>query len=105
MPKDFVWHGDAQKKRIAKAVKGAIDETTILCVGEAVRTVHKVTTVLQGSIDFIPAEEEPNGDIAGEWGSKDVNYAVYEEILHPYLRPAADKHYPGLTERIAKRLK
>lgn len=88
-----------------RALKGGIDETEALCVGMAVSTVHVVTAILQGSIDLRPAEIYPRQyRVEGVWGSFDVNYAIYEELLHPYLRPAADTHYPGLPKRIAKRL-
>ena len=98
------WNGKQQKKRVQEAAKGAIDETMALCVGRSVSTVHVVTGVLQGGINFSPAEVQ-SGEVAGEWGVRDVNYAIYEEKLHPFLVPAADAYYGGLPERIKKRLK
>lgn len=101
---NFRWHGDAQLRKLQEATKDAIDETMIQCVATSVGRVHTISTVLQGSIDYRPAKIERDGMVVGEWGSYLVDYAIYEEILHPYLRPSADRHYPKLKERIARRV-
>ncbi len=103
------WNGEALKKRLAEAARLAIDETTASCVAPAMGRVHVKTHILQGSIKFRPAAME--GDtIVGRWGSFDVNYALWQEILpeprgRAYLRPAADAEYPRLAARIRARLK
>ena len=102
---DVQWNGDEHIRRMTEATRDAIDETAILCVQRAVSTVHVVTAVLQGGIDFKPAQIEPGGkEVVGEWGVYDVDYAIWEELLHPYVRPAADAYYPGIKGRIARRL-
>lgn len=79
-----------------------------------------------------PAGVDGTGGVKGVWGSKDVRYALIHELggvirpvraqalffqaddgsfvvaksveipERPYLRPAADKHYPKLSTRIRR---
>ena len=57
------------------------------------------------SIKLTPAKRVSKFLITSQVGSFDVNYASYEEILHPFLRPAYDRYAPALDQRMAKRLK
>ena len=64
-------------------------------------TAHRVTTVLQGSIDA------KGRAIEAEWGSYDVNYAVYDEELR-FTRTSGRPPTSFILAspgRIAKRLK
>jgi HK97 gp10 family phage protein len=104
----LVWHGELVEERIIAACKIAVDATTAECVNHA-KTNHPWTNrtgTLEGSIMARPAEEEGLA-VVGEWGSFDVNYAIFLELgtskmpPYPYLRPAADACYPHLAGRIA----
>ena len=105
------WKGDAVKRAVEKACKLAIDETTASCIEPAKDRVRVKTRILQGSIQFRPATVEKNR-IVGYWGSFDVNYALWQEIItfthaghQPYLRPAAEIEYPKLAARVREHYK
>ena len=104
------WRGAQVLDKLLKAVKDGIDETMAECVTEAVRIVPVDTTTLQGSLRVEPAEISRN-EVVGEWGSFDVDYAIYVELgtykmrAQPYLRPSADREYPHLKGRIARRFR
>ena len=105
----LTWHGDAILKRIQESERLGIDETTASCVAPAKDRVHVKTRILQGSIQFRPATREGDRTV-GKWGSFDVNYAFWQEVLpeprgRAYLRPAADQEHPKLKARIVARYK
>lgn len=86
--------------------------------------------VLEGGVNVVDFAAEEPGGVAGTWGVQDVVYALIHELggiirpkrakalaipqegggvilvksvtipARPYLRPAADVHYPGLADRI-----
>lgn len=86
--------------------------------------------VLEGGIDIVDYAHEDAGGVTGTWGVRDVRYALIHELggtivatkakalaipqpdgsvrfvksvtipPRPYLRPAADKKYPNLPQRI-----
>lgn len=90
------------------------------------------TGVLEGGIDVAEYAQEDGEGVKGTWGVRDVVYALIHELggtitaktakalaiplpdggvafvksvtipARPYLRPAADKTYPGLVGRIRK---
>jgi len=102
------WHGEAIRERLRQAAQLGIDATTAACVIPAKQAVRVKTRILQGSIQARPAEDE-GGRLVGYWGSFDVNYALWQEIItfshagqQPYLRPAASEEYPKLAGRIRK---
>tara|TARA_Y100000310_G_C20633982_1_gene790190 strand:- start:550 stop:885 length:336 start_codon:yes stop_codon:yes gene_type:complete len=104
------WHGKELEQRVTGAAREAIDDTMARCVDAAKRRVPVKTTTLQGSIQMRPARVEGR-KVVGLWGSFTVRYAIYVEMgtgrmsARPYLRPAADHHYPLLRERINKLLR
>ncbi len=104
------WRGAQVKDKLLRAAKDGIDETTAESVTEAKRIVPVDTSTLQGSIRFDPAQIGRN-KVVGEWGSFDVDYAIYVELgtykmrAQPYLRPTADREYPKLKGRIARRFR
>lgn len=101
------WRGDKIKEIVAEASRLGVDETTAAAVTPAKEKVRVRTRLLQGSIQFRPAERRGNR-IVGSFGSYDVNYALWQEIgtsrmsAQPYLRPAADQEFPKLSERIKR---
>lgn len=102
------WNGEEIKKRVSEACRLAIDETTGSCVKPAKDRVRIKTHLLQGSIQFRPATYVEGRGWVGRWGSFDVNYAFWQEVLpeprgRAYLRPAAQGEYPKLQPRIKAR--
>jgi hypothetical protein len=103
------WNGDALLRRIEAACIGGIDETTAACVPEGQAEVHVDTGLLQSKITSVPAEVR--GDqVVGAYGVvDDPGYAIPQEYLRAprgksYIRVVADRHFPTVGERIAKRL-
>ena len=102
------WNGGEIKERYSEACRLAIDETTASCVKPAKDRVHVKTRILQGSIQFRPATYVEGRGWVGRWGSFNVNYAWWQEVLpeprgRMYLRPAAQAEYPKLRARIKAR--
>jgi hypothetical protein len=90
------------------------------------------TGVLEGGIDIVDFAQVDGAGVKGVWGVRDVRYALIHELggtivathakalaipqpdgtvrfaksvtipPRPYLRPAADKLYPSLAQRIRK---
>jgi len=90
------------------------------------------TGVLEGGIDVVSYARSDGVGVEGTWGVRDVRYALIHELggwvhaqaakalafqvpdgswrfvkavfipARPYLRPAADRHYPELAARIRK---
>jgi phage gpG-like protein len=88
------------------------------------------TATLEGSIGIAEFARDYSAGVVGTWGSKDVKYALIHELggvivpvrakalaipqpdgsvrmvksvtipARPYLRPAADAHYPHLAAKI-----
>jgi hypothetical protein len=100
-----VWRGPQVAARARRAQIVGINKTTGECVTSAKGLVHVDTATLQGSIRLEPARADGNG-ARGQWGSFDVNYALWQEVLprgrggKPYLRPSADANYPHLAGHI-----
>lgn len=96
------WNGDAVARRVEAAALKGVDETMAACVRHA-KSNHpwrNRTGTLEGSLQMRPAESIA-GRIVGLWGSFDVAYAIYLEMMgYAYLRPAAQAEYPKLSERI-----
>lgn len=106
------WKGDEVVAKVEAATKLAIDQTTAAAVNRA-KSEHpwkNRTGTLEGSLQMRSARAE-GLQIRGEWGSFDVNYAIFLELgtanmpAMPYLRPAADAEYPRLAERITGAMK
>ena len=132
MPSNFNidWKGQEVTDLVLEASRWAIDETMAAAVTDAKTNVPVRTATLQGSIRLTPSVRTGNS-VTGVWGSFDVNYALAVEtgnrsLIGPegsssresgpargpgkntgnknFFRNAADKEYPKLNERIAKRL-
>ena len=104
----LIWFGNRIKDKWLEAARQAIDETMADCVNTAKPLTPVRTGTLQGSERFEPAEVKGD-EVVGEWGSFDVNYAIYVEtgsrgrFGRYMLRQAADQHYPELKENIRRR--
>ena len=107
MTRRVTWHGDKFLRRIEKAQREAIDETTGAAVLVAQADLYPghglITGILQGSIHAEQAQRR-GSRIVGRWGSFDVVYAGPIERRYGYLRKAADAEYPKLAKRIKANL-
>ena len=99
------WRGDDILNIIAQAAIEASDETNGLIDAQAKGDVHVITGTLRRGIGFTPAKRVSKFLVSSTVGVFDVLYGIYEEILHPFLRPAYDRYAPTLDQRMAKRLK
>ncbi len=104
----LVWHGDRVERKAQQATVAAMEETTAACIDLAKATVNVDTSTLQGSIQSRPVQRDSRGFVQ-RWGSFDVNYAIYQEVLpeprgKAYLRPSADTEYPKLAARIRRNM-
>lgn len=88
----------------------AVDETTAACVPLGQALVHVDTARLRSAIGVIPARATATG-VEGAYGvPHDPGYAAPQEFFpeprgKAYIRPAADREFPNLAGRIAKRVK
>ena len=73
------WRGDDVKRNTELAVEKGINDTLIDCVKTSKQLVPVRTAILQGSIQMRPAHEE-GGQVVGEFGSYNNNYAVHVEF-------------------------
>jgi hypothetical protein len=87
----------------AKADRAAADAAEDVChlAGIAVQAratdlVHVVTGRLRTSIDYEVVRPGIEGAPATAYIGSEVDYAAFEEVLHPFLRPALDA-LRGLT--------
>ena len=127
----LVWKGDQVVADMRKAQRFGINKTMVQTVEFAKRN-HAWTNrtgTLEGSISIIEFATRAGRGFRGEWGSKDVRYALIHELggkivpvkakmlsfeiggkrvfakevnipARPYLRPAADTIYPQLAANI-----
>lgn len=100
------WRGPLVAARVRAAQIAGVNKTMGECVTEAKGLVHVDTATLQGSITIADPARPYGGGVRGTWGSADVAYALWQEVLpparggKPYLRPSADLHYPSLAGHI-----
>ena len=101
----FEWRGAEQLERVLKALVDGIDKSCSEGTAVAKQNVHVDTATLQGSIR--PDRTRIVGNVVvGQFGSHDVNYAVYQEFLppsrggKPYLRPGEDEARKNLQGNI-----
>lgn len=106
------WLGDLVAERIAIAATAAIDEATKGAADDAAQThwwqAQRGQAGLEGQIIAEPAKPGAPGEIVGRFGSslrKDGFYGLFLERRMPFLRPAADRHFPRLPLLIRGRTK
>ena len=107
------WRGKELKAKIRRAQIQGVNETMAACVVHAKQNHpwQNQTGILEGSIDIAEYAKPVAGGVRGTWGSLDVLYAIYQELgtrfmsANPFLRPAADFHYPSLAGRIERAMR
>ena len=127
------WLGPAVSERLARAQIQGVNATLAAAVNRAKRNHawQNRTGTLEGSIGVLDFARAEGRGVRGNWGSRDVRYALIHELggvivprkakalvfeidgevvrvkkvtipARPYLRPAADAEYPELPRRIAR---
>lgn len=108
----LTWNGDAIQRKAIEATQWGIDQTMAVAVTGAKSELYPghgwQFGFLQGSLQLRPAVVVGNV-VVGLWGSFDINYAIFIEqgtgvfTGLGYLQNNADREYPKLAGRIAKR--
>lgn len=101
------WRGDKIVAKVEQAAREAIDETTA-AAADAAQGSHwwqSRSGQLEDEIVNEPAKVK-DGKITGRFGSTQRRgfYGLFHERKQPFLRPAADREFPKLAERIAKKV-
>lgn len=101
------WNGDEVVENVVNAAKDAIDETTEAAAKDAASS-HWWSSrggQLESEIVSEPAKVV-DGKLTGKFGTTKVRgfYGLFLERRTPFLRPAADRVFSTLTERIKGRL-
>lgn len=104
MASRLMWYGDAMKRRVSRAAKAGIDDTTAAAAIYA-KGNHpgwrNQTGTAEGSIRNEAAEHVGLNRIRGRFGSWAVDYMIWLELKHgSALRNAADVEFPTLGARI-----
>ena len=109
------WEGPRVADKMRKAEMRGINVIMSRCVRGA-KTTHEWinrTGILEGSIGIEIFARPQGSGASGIWGTADVVYARVHELgseklsipARPYLRPAADIHYPDLRTEIRRAFK
>lgn len=102
------WKGAAVIAKITRATHEAIDETT-QAAADVAKSEHdwqRKSGELEANTIIRPAQQEGPTQITGKFGSTNREggfYGLFQEMREPWLRPAADKEFPKLAERIAEK--
>lgn len=111
MPARIEWLGGILTARIEAAAMAAIDEATHAAADDAKDShwwqARRGSDGLEGQIIAEPAKPEP-GRVVGRFGAtlrRDGFYGLFLELREPFLRPAADRHFPTLPALIRGRTK
>ncbi len=108
------WDGPKVVSKMRRAEIKAINRVMAKCVRGA-KNSHEWenrTGILEGSIGVDVFARPQGRGASGLWGTADVDYALVHELgsvkegqnipARPYLRPAADEHYPSLRDEIRR---
>lgn len=106
------WNGDKVVSRMERAVRSAVDETVDAARDDALATHTWVNRTGQLEEELIsvhvdPADANPVASFGTTRRRGFYGYfheiGTINEIARPFLRPAADRTFPGLKLRIARR--
>ena len=109
------WNGDRLSQKVAQASRLAIDET--LREADADATASHWWKNRTGNLEIQIVTERahriPGNRIAGRFGTtyfggkkgkRSGFYGLFLEYRRPFLRPAADRTFPRLADKIRRRL-
>jgi hypothetical protein len=106
------WNGDKIISRMERAVRGAVNETVDAARDDALatHTWENRTGQLEEELISVHAAAGERNPAASFGTTKRRGFYGYfhergtiNEIARPFLRPAADRNFPGLKLRIARR--
>lgn len=104
------WLGELVEARVLAGVVVAIDETTHAAAEDAKQShwwqARRAEEGLEGQIVAEPAKLNDRGEVVGRFGSSlraAGFYGLFLERRMPFLRPAADRHFPRLVAIIRGR--
>lgn len=109
------WNGKAVAAKVRRAQIKGVNRVMGRCVSHAKQNHEWInrTGSLEGSIGIATYARPEGTGVSGTWGSQDIVYARVHELgsakqnipPRPYLRPAADVHYPRLAAEIRRELR
>lgn len=103
------WAGKELGGKIENAVRDAVDETLFAASTDAQQNAPRDTGFMASTIG-VTKKAAGDTQIRGEFGNEVADYTLWNEIgtgrmaARPFLRPAADREFPKLPGRIAKRV-
>lgn len=107
-----VWNGDRIIRRMEAAARAAVNETVDAARDDA-KLTHEWQTrrgqLEEELISVHAAVGEPNPSASFGTTRRRGFYGFFHElgtvreVARPFLRPAADRNFPGLRRRIARR--
>jgi hypothetical protein len=102
----LTWNGpEVQRKVIAAAIQG-VEATMTLCVIDAKNNhggwINRTGNAERSINIYQHARLEPGGEVAGLWGSADVNYFIFLERQYFTLRRSRDRNYRRLMSLIRR---
>lgn len=107
------WNGDDLIARVAEAAREAIDETLAEADADASASHWWVNRTGNLESEIVTEDARVEGTrVAGRFGTTTMRrgrrtgwYGLFHEYTTPFLRPAADRTFPTLAAKIARRLK
>lgn len=108
------WNGDALIARVEEAARAAVNDTADAARDDAAVSHEWLNRDMQLEEEIVsehadPGDPNPTASFGttsrrGFYGFFHEEGTVHE-YARPFLRPAADRQFPSLAERIAARLK
>lgn len=108
------WNGDKLIAQVEEATRAAINDVTAEAADDARATHSWVSRTGNLETEIVTEDAADNGDqIVGRFGTTRRRgfYGLFHEegtkheYERPFLRPAADRAFPTLADRIARRLR
>lgn len=102
------WRGQDVLRKLERATTAAIDDVTGRAAQDA-RSNHwwkSRTRRLAGEVENEPAKRVGRLKVRGRFGTTKTRgfYGLFHERRTPFLRPAADRHFPRLAREIKRRM-
>lgn len=108
------WDGDALIARVQNAARAAVNDTVDAARDDASVTHEWVNRTMQLEEEIVSEHGDPgDANPSAKFGTTRRRGFVglfhelgtVHEYERPFLRPAADRHFPTLAERISRRLR
>ena len=97
-PEEMADRMDSLADTLPEHLEAAVEEITLRVQADAQRFVNVDTGRLRSSIESV-VEEVARGVYTGKVGSN-VDYAIWQEIDTPYIRPAIEENRDMIVDRI-----